>query len=250
MIKPLLRAHAHNDYAHVRPLLDALDQGFCSVEADIYLENGKLLVGHDKQDLRPGRTLTALYLEPLWQRVKANRGSVYPKPAPLTLLVDIKTDGARVYAALKDALKPYEAMCTRFENRQTKRRAITIILSGDRPREILAAERSRLAALDGRPDDLGKSLPVALFPLISESWFTLFKWYGSGLMSAADRQRLSDLVAQAHTEGRTIRFWAAPDNPAGWEVCWNAGVDYLNTDKLPELAAFIQARDNSSLGDE
>jgi hypothetical protein len=29
----LTRAHAHNDYHHPRPLLDALDHGFCSVEA-------------------------------------------------------------------------------------------------------------------------------------------------------------------------------------------------------------------------
>ncbi|WP_309714884.1 phosphatidylinositol-specific phospholipase C/glycerophosphodiester phosphodiesterase family protein [Armatimonas sp.] len=245
MTKPLLRAHAHNDYAHTRPLLDALDQGFCSVEADIYLENGALLVGHDKKDLRPERTLTALYLEPLWQRVKANQGSVYPEAAPLTLLVDIKTDGARVYAALKESLKPYAPMLTRFENGQIKRRAITVILSGDRPREILAAERNRLAALDGRPDDLGKNLPVALFPLISESWFTLFKWYGTGLMTRTDREKLSSLIEQAHTEGRTIRFWAAPDNPAGWEVCWSAGVDYLNTDKLPELATFLRKQGKS-----
>src|SRR5262249_1980163 len=32
---PLIHAHAHNDYEHTRPLFDALDQGFCSVEADI-----------------------------------------------------------------------------------------------------------------------------------------------------------------------------------------------------------------------
>ena len=39
---PLLHGHAHNDYLHPRPLLDALDQGFCSVEADIFLVDGKL----------------------------------------------------------------------------------------------------------------------------------------------------------------------------------------------------------------
>ena len=240
MPKPLPRAHAHNDYAHTRPLLDALEQEFCSVEADVYLENGQLLVGHDKKDLRPERTLTALYLEPLWQRVRNNRGQVYPEAAPVTLLVDIKTDGARVYAALKEALKPYAPMCTRFENDRIVRRAVTVILTGDRPRDILAAERSRLAALDGRPDDLGKNLAVALFPLISESWLSLFKWHGTGLMSHADREKLSSLIALAHTEGRTLRFWAAPDNPVGWEVCWRAGVDLLNTDHLPELAAFLR----------
>ena len=34
---PLPRAHAHNDYEHPRPLLDALSHGFCSVEADVHL---------------------------------------------------------------------------------------------------------------------------------------------------------------------------------------------------------------------
>ncbi|MEU9588105.1 hypothetical protein AB0D70_32420, partial [Streptomyces werraensis] len=39
--QPLPRAHAHNDYEHDRPLLDALDHGFTSVEADIYLVDGE-----------------------------------------------------------------------------------------------------------------------------------------------------------------------------------------------------------------
>ena len=242
MPTPLLRAHSHNDYAHARPLLDALEQGFCSVEADIFLESGKLLVGHDRKDLRPDRTLDALYLAPLWSRVRENGGHVFPKPAPLTLLVDIKTDGEKVYAALKDALKPYAPMLTRFEGNKVERRAVTVILSGDRPRDTLAREPRRLAALDGRPSDLGKNLPVSLLPLISESWISLFKWWGSGPISRADREKLAALVAQTHAEGRTIRFWAAPDNLAGWSVLNAAGVDYLNTDRLAELAAFLRRK--------
>src|SRR6478672_5812077 len=35
-VVPLANAHAHNDYEHARPLYDALDQGFTSVEADVY----------------------------------------------------------------------------------------------------------------------------------------------------------------------------------------------------------------------
>ena len=49
---PLRHAHAHNDYEHKRPLFDALDRGFCSIEADIYLVGGELLVGHTPLDLR------------------------------------------------------------------------------------------------------------------------------------------------------------------------------------------------------
>src|SRR6266571_3355435 len=48
---PLIHAHAHNDYEHARPLFDALDRGFCSVEADIYLVDGQLLA-EEKQKLR------------------------------------------------------------------------------------------------------------------------------------------------------------------------------------------------------
>src|SRR5262245_8158427 len=78
---PLPRAHAHNYYRHSRPLLDALDHGFCSVEADVWLVDGKLLVGHDRRDLKPERTLQALYLDPLQERVRKNKGPVYPGTA-------------------------------------------------------------------------------------------------------------------------------------------------------------------------
>ena len=60
--KPLGQAHAHNDYYHKRPLLDALSHGFCSVEADVFLKNGNLLGGHFSvgawhglRGLQPGR---------------------------------------------------------------------------------------------------------------------------------------------------------------------------------------------------
>lgn len=75
---PLPNAHAHNDYEHARPLLDALDHGFCSVEADIYLVDGALLVAHDRKDVKPERMLQSLYLDPLRERVKTNNGRVYP----------------------------------------------------------------------------------------------------------------------------------------------------------------------------
>jgi hypothetical protein len=69
-VTPLDRAHAHNDYAHQRPLLDALDAGFCSVEADVYLVDGDLWVAHDREDLKSTRRLTNLYLDPLLQRAR------------------------------------------------------------------------------------------------------------------------------------------------------------------------------------
>src|SRR3954467_12818887 len=71
---PLTRVHAHNDYEHKRPLFDALEHGFCSVEADIYLVDGQLLVAHMRSQVKPERTLEKLYLDPLQERVKQNGG--------------------------------------------------------------------------------------------------------------------------------------------------------------------------------
>lgn len=239
MPKPLANAHSHNDYAHARPLLDALDQGFCSVEADIYLVDGKLLVGHNREDLKPERTLDALYLAPLFERFKRNNGSIYPEKVACSLLIDIKADSARLWPVLERELYRYRPMLTRWRGDLATPGALTVVLSGDRPAQQVAAARERYAALDGRPSDLGKGYPAGLYPWISESWFGLFKYAGVGLMSRADREKLADLVARIHDEGRKVRFWGYPDTPAFWGLQRAAGVDIINTDRLAELAAFL-----------
>src|SRR5215510_7218989 len=104
---PLAHAHAHNDYQHQRPLFDALDQGFCSFEADVHLVNGQFLVAHDKSQVSPDKTLQSLYLEPLRERVKKNGGRVYSGGPECTLLIDIKTDWKKTYPALREVLKQY-----------------------------------------------------------------------------------------------------------------------------------------------
>src|SRR3954451_5006734 len=73
-VVPLENAHAHNDYEHARPLFDALDNGFTSVEADVYPVGGDLLVGHDEKALRSTRTLEGLYLNPLAELVRRKSG--------------------------------------------------------------------------------------------------------------------------------------------------------------------------------
>lgn len=69
------RAHAHNDYEHELPLFDALDHWLKSVEADIWLVDGELLVAHDQDQVQPGRTLRSLYLDPMQTVVAQNNGS-------------------------------------------------------------------------------------------------------------------------------------------------------------------------------
>ena len=251
-VRPLVQAHSHNDYEQKRPLLEALDYGFCSVEADVYLVEGQLWVAHDRKDLKPERTLKSLYLEPLAERVR-NRVGIFADPqARLMLLVDVKGQGAEVYQRLKTELAPYAPMLTRFRDSGVVTGAVTVVLSGDRAWDLARADRDRWCALDGRMSDLtnaapagvaGSSTPPAsLVPLVSESWRTLFRWNGDGEMSAVEKARLKGLVSQAHAQGRKIRFWALPDRPEAWKVCQDAGVDLINTDKIPALSAFLQGQ--------
>jgi len=240
-VTPLPNAHSHNDYAHERPLLDALDQGFCSVEADIHLVDGRLLVAHNLPDTRADRDLDSLYLAPLHERVKRNGGCVHPGHREFSLLIDIKSEAGPTYAALESLLAKHADMLTRFAPDGVHPNAVTVIVSGNRPVDELRSQRTRLAAMDGRMSDLEGREPASLIPLVSQSWGSLFKWRGSGPLPEAESARLAELVQKAHAQGRRIRFWAIPDNPAGWEALHRAGVDLLNTDHLAELRAFLLA---------
>src|SRR5688572_27209080 len=150
---PLLRAHAHNDYEHTRPLFDALDRGFCSVEADVYLIEGQLLVAHDRKDVKPERTLTNLYLEPLRERVRRHGGRVYPHGPAILLLVDVKSEAAATYAALHAELEKFAAMLTVFRGDEAAPGAVAVIVSGNRAPDEMRSQTMRYAALDGRKED-------------------------------------------------------------------------------------------------
>ncbi len=240
---PLAQAHSHNDYEHARPLHDALDRGFCSVEADIYLVDGALLVAHDRPKVRPERTLQALYLDPLRALVRAHGGRVHRNgPSGFTLLIDLKTPAEPTYLRLREVLVPYRDLLTRYETNRVLTNAVTVILSGNRPWELLASEPVRWASLDGRPPDLDREPPLGLVPLVSDSWRNHFAWNGQGTMPRDQRQKLDELVRRTHGQGRKLRFWGAADVPEMWRVQREAGVDLINTDRLPELADFLGRR--------
>lgn len=238
-VVPLERAHSHNDYSRPRPLLDALDAGFCSIEADIFLVDGELLVAHDADKTDPARTLRGMYLDPLRERVKQNGGWVYRDGPPVTLFIDIKDDAAATYARLAAVLGEYADMLTSFTKDATETRAVTVIISGNTPRAVMAAEDMRLAAVDGRLPDLAANPSPHLVPMVSMSWGDAFKWNGKDAMPADEAARLKEMVAKAHAQGRRIRFWGLPRPYAVWPVLRDAGVDLLNADNLAALQKLL-----------
>lgn len=240
-VEPLAQAHSHNDYWRDRPLLDALEHGFTSVEADIFLVDGELLVGHARSELQPQKTLEELYLAPMAQRVRDNGGRVYPGADRFLLLIDIKSDAQTTYTVLNSVLARYAAMLTAVERGQARPGAVTVVISGNRPAASeLARADVRYAGLDGRPADLDSEVPAHLMPMISDSWLSQFTWKGSGPMPASERSKLQDIVRRAHAAGRVVRFWATPENETVWRELQSDGVDLINTDQLARLATFLR----------
>ncbi len=239
----LVRAHAHNDYEHARPLLDALDHGFCSVEADVWLADGGLLVAHDRENVDPRRTLEALYLDPLRDRVRANGGRLYPLGPECDLLVDVKSEATATYGVLRTVLERYADMLTTARGDRVERRAILVIVSGNEAAAAVKGEAVRYVALDGRLVDLHSDAPADVVPWISADWEKTFAWRGSGELPEADARLLRAIVSDAHAAGRKVRFWNAPDDEAGWRVLYDAGVDLINTDDLAGLERFLRARE-------
>jgi glycerophosphoryl diester phosphodiesterase len=238
----LMRAHAHNDYEHTRPLFDALDQGFGNIEADIWLVDGHLLVAHDEKHLQSERTLEKLYLDPLRERVRQEHGRVYRNGPTIVLLIDVKSEAESTYAALHRVLEKYSGMLTTFRGDRAEPKAITVIVSGNRARETMLAQRLRYASYDGRAADLEGDASATFIPWISENWLKVFTWKWEGPMPHADRAALRTFVDRAHAQKRLVRFWNTPDRPDAWKLLLDAGVDIMSTDDLPGLARFLKAR--------
>ena len=249
-ILPLASAHSHNDYLQQVPLSDAIERGFTSVEVDVWRVGQRLLVGHEVTEAAIfGRTLQALYLEPLAAWVDAHDGTVFGRPeVPFTLVVDVKSAAAETYEALEASLAPYARMLTRFTPRGTEQGAVTVVVSGNRVPATMAAQKVRHAAYDGRVGDLttNSHLPTSLMPMVSVKWTEHFRWDGRGAMPAAERAWLEALADATHAQGRLLRLWdtPAPDveaRTAVWQAERDAGVDLLNIDNLDAGQRFLLA---------
>ena len=241
-------AHAHNDYEHTHPLADALAADvFCSVEADIWLVNGtSLQVAHDLAATDPSRTLQSLYLDPLRAIAQSNAGHVIAGPRPLTLLIDVKSDATATWPVLESVLENYPELLTRFEGATVTTSAVTAIVSGERDRAAMEAATVRYAAMDGRLADLDSNAALTLIPLVSDNWIGTFTWFGSGPIPSDQKALLDGYVANAHAQGRRLRFYGNPDLRSVWLEEAKSGVDLLNTDKLSGMKTFLETETRPS----
>lgn len=240
---PILpHAYAHNDYCHKRPLLDALDNGFTYVEADVYLRNGNLVVAHILPCFKKKRTLEALYLKPLLSFVERNgenkKGNGINE-CRLTLMIDIKSDANKTYEALSLLLDKYRSILSEYEDGRLTVRNVTVVLTGHQPYDLVKSRESRFVFMD---EDLRKAAAdtsTNLYSIASCKYSRLLKWKGKGVIPEKEVNRLEYYVTQAHKNGCKVRLWASPENKTVWSELLKCNVDLINTDKLARLRNFL-----------
>ncbi len=240
----VLPAHSHNDYEHERPLFDALDCNFKSIEADVYSIGDSLFVSHNFEDIKPGKTLRQLYLEPLKKRILQNNGSVYGNGEEVILFIDIKDDGLKTYQLLHKILEAYKSDLTVFENGLKKKGNIMVVVSGNRPFEYMKSQKIRYTGYDGRMENLDSDISSTLMPVVSDNWPKYFKWDGIGKMPETEKQKLAEFSKKAKQKGYILRFWGTPNRTAEqriavWTELKKADVGLIGADNLKELQQFF-----------
>lgn len=232
-------AFAHNDYRHKHPFHDAIKNGFTHIESDIFLHNGRLLVSHRSPYFRGNHTLENMYLKPLSDYIISRQNATQTAMDTITLMIDVKSNGEKTYAALKDLFEKYKPLLSYSENGQIVHRNLTIVLSGNRPLSMLRDEETRHFFVDERLQHVNSDEQFnSMYAMASCRYAKLFKWKGKGPMPENERKLLCDLVAKAHEFGKKVRLWASPEKEKVWTELLNCGVDLINTDKLEEFRAF------------
>ena len=222
----LANAHSHNDYEQAHPFQLAYQEKFGSIEADIHLVNGKIYVAHDKEQVQEHRTLSELYLNPIAVQIdKIDR---------LQLLIDIKTEAISSLNTLVSLLSQYPSII--------KSNKIKIVISGNRPPAETWKNYPEYILFDGRMGIAYSGEQLNKIGLISDSYQKFITNQHYWPLQESDREKIKKAIQIAHEMGKPVRLWAHPDFPEAWQAMMDLGLDYINTDKINQLADFITAR--------
>lgn len=234
--QPRLPAYAHNDYANARPLTDALALGYRGVEADVFLVDGVLRLGHDRRQARSGRSLEATYLEPM-KAIISRCALPQADSTPLLFAIELKEPSRTAYDSLVALLNRYPAVSEETD----------IVLVGWHPTPgELAGEPSKLgyqyrlrtaAEVPAGHVDNGVRL------LSLDYGKTMGRWW---VRESSRRRWLAALQATktAHPNLR-LRVHNVPADAAVYRALLAAGVDLIGTKSLSATALLLAATDSA-----
>jgi hypothetical protein len=145
--------HSHNDYWRKVPLFSALRAGCTGVEADVWLYDEELYVGHNTASLTRNRTFQSLYVNPLVELIEKQNpktpfynGSDHgvfdtDSGQTLTLLVDFKTSGPQTWPYVLKQLEPLRerGWLSFVKDGVRTQRQVTVVGTGNTPFDLLTA---------------------------------------------------------------------------------------------------------------
>ena len=228
-----VQVFAHNDYVQPVPFFNAYRNQVGYLEADVFLERGKLLVAHTRAELDEQHTLDSLYLRPLLSKVIYNNGYPFADTRkPLTLMLDIKSDGATTLTSLVKSLNRYPQLVTAKQ--------LSFVISGNIPDPATWSQYPDFIHFDGRPGIKYSAYQLNRISLVSDSFQKYSQWNGKGIMPDAERTKIEALIKEVHAAGKKIRFWAAPDFTNAWLYLMKLEIDVIGTDRVDELVSFLE----------
>ena len=254
--------HSHNDYWRTIPLYEALAAGCTGVEADVWHTDNDLRVGHSRKSLTSARTLTAMYIDPLVSILTHQNPASTPSnstngtatqwsgifetntSASLTLLIDMKTDGADTLPVVLQQLEPLRSKgwLTHFDGTNVVRGPITVVGTGNTPFDLLTANSTYRdmffdAPLDHLSDTNGTVYTTQNSYYASVSFAKTIGKLKNGLFSSQQMSMVKEQVSAANARGLKARYWDAPGWPIGqrdevWDFLEKEGVGMLNADDV------------------
>ncbi|KAL3431123.1 hypothetical protein BDV09DRAFT_176881 [Aspergillus tetrazonus] len=259
--------HSHNDYWRDVPFYTALSLGCISVEADVWLYNGTLHVGHDESSLTDERTFESLYINPILDVLERQNPKSKFLTAPthngvfdtstdqtLYLWVDSKTSGPETFEAVIAALEPLrqKGYLTTVKNNETLIQGpVTVIGTGNTPYDMVGPVADRDYFYDGPLAALNENgnegITSLISPIASTSFTSAIGELTLGVDSVLSDEQLDTLRSQisiAKEKGIKARYWGAPSWPIRarnilWTTLIKEGVGLLNADDLAAAAEYF-----------
>lgn len=222
------KVHSHNDYLQHIPFWKAFAAEVQSIEVDVFLQDGKLVVAHELTEADENRTVQRLYLEPLKETIALGQF----KNTSIQLLIDVKSDAYATLDAIVASLKEYPMI---IDNED-----ISIVISGNRPKPSEYINYPQFISFDYQSlDPITDANILGKISMVSLSFTNFSEWNGKGRLTAEDYKAVTEVIAKAHELKKPFRFWATPDSKSAWKVFAAMGVDYINTDRPYECVSYV-----------